>query len=151
MANSAQTATILQKYKSAKPNLRKSAIFQPLILDGLAKWGRSTSFPHAYRGKSAFFPKGGVSPDQIGLCVDGPCRTTACLQNAPGAPAARLPEGPAGSQSALYTHVSTHGIAGSAGYLVAAVLAATHPEFGASIAPPFSARQHHWPPSAGPS
>ena len=38
----------------------------------------------------------------VGLCVDGPCKTAGHLQNTPGTPAMDFPLGASGSQSALY-------------------------------------------------
>ena len=55
----------------------------------LATWGRSTPFSHAYRGNRPISQKTRVSPKtQVGLCVDGPYRTTAHLQNTTSTPPA---------------------------------------------------------------
>ena len=44
----------------------------------------------------------GFPQTQVGLCVDGPCKTAGYLQNTPGTPAMDFPLVAAGSQSALY-------------------------------------------------
>ena len=58
---------------------------------------------HMHRGEiSHFFKIRGFPATQVGLCVDGPCKTAGHLQNTPGTPAMDFPLGASGSQSALY-------------------------------------------------
>ena len=71
----------------------------------LARWGRSTPFPHAYRKIGQFFRMRVFPATQARLCVDGPCKTAGHLQNTPGTPAMDFPLGAFGSQSALYKSV----------------------------------------------
>ena len=58
---------------------------------------------HMHIGKIGQFFKIRVFPaTNVGLCVDGPCKTAGHLQNTPGTPAMDFPLGASGCQSALY-------------------------------------------------
>ena len=57
-------------------------------------------------GIGHFFEVWGFPATNVGLCVDGPCKTARHLQNTPGTPAMHFPLGASGSQSALYKPLS---------------------------------------------
>ena len=58
---------------------------------------------HMHIGKiGQFFKVWVFRRTNVGLCVDGPCKTAGHLQNTPGTPAIHFPLVAAGSQSALY-------------------------------------------------
>ena len=68
-------------------------------------WPHGADPPHFHMhiGEIGQFFRIRVFPaTQVGLCVDGPCKTAGHLQNTPGTPAMDFPLGASGSQSALY-------------------------------------------------
>ena len=53
-------------------------------------------------GGGGFFRIRATPTTQVGLCVDGPCRTAGHLQSTPGTPVTHFPLVAAGSRSALH-------------------------------------------------
>ena len=128
MANSEKTAKKNhQKKKTKKIGQKMKNIFEKIrnfsALDErdcqaawlFAHWGQfgreTRAWPdgadpphfHMHIGKIGQFFKIRVFPaTNVGLCVDGPCKTAGHLQNTPGTPAMHFPLVVAGSQSALY-------------------------------------------------
>ena len=69
----------------------------------LGQMGQIHPISTCIKGKSANFLEVWVfRRTNVGLCVDGPCKTAEHLQNTPGTPAIHFPLVAAGSQSALY-------------------------------------------------